>query len=129
MHSAVRTRIQRNADYHAAVAEHYTSLQKKATNGNGEGHPNPDAPPPPPVETGSGRRRGSAPVAVPANHTGPSSEDLAKLIETHTEAAAQLNALLVNDRQQSIIKERAKPAVTRQTGTIRSDLARSLRTH
>jgi hypothetical protein len=119
MHSIVRTRIQRNADYHAAVAEHYAAQQKKSTNGNGQGVPNPDAPPPPPQETSGGRRRGSTPVAAPVQHNGPSSEELAKLVESHSGAAKQLYNVLANDKPQAILKEQAKPAVVRQTTPIR----------
>lgn len=109
MDQLVRTKLARNADYHAAMAEHYSGLQKKATNGGGLTRPVAEGETPP----ANGRRK-----SAPAPMTTPSSDDLAKLIETHSGAAEQLRKVIANEKPQAIVRARAKPPVTRETGPV-----------
>ena len=113
MNQLVRAKLGRNADYHSAMAEHYTGLQKKATNGGGLTRPVAEGEAPP----ANGRRSRSAPAPAPSA-TSPSSDDLAKLVAMHSGAAEQLRAVLASEQPQAIIKARAKPPVTRATGPV-----------
>lgn len=113
MDNLVRARLTRNIDYHAALAEHYSGLQKKATNGGGLTRPVVEGEAP-----ANGRRRSAAPAPTPAASGTPSSDDLAKLIEMHNGAAEQLRAVIANEKPQAIVRARAKPPVTRATGPV-----------
>jgi hypothetical protein len=104
MHEYVRTRIGRNADYHAAVAEHYTNLlqaKKEQVDGNG-----------------GSRERATLTDTHEMPLIGTSVEDLEKLIEMHVGAAKDLHALLATDAPHSILSERQNPPVVRNTGPV-----------
>lgn len=103
MHEYVRTRVSRNADYHEAVAEHYTTLlNAKKEQGNGNGS----------------RERATLTDTHEMPKISTSVEDLEKLIEMHAGAAKDLQALLATDVPHSILAERDKPAVVRNTGPV-----------
>lgn len=131
MHQSIRAAVQRNADYHAAMADHFSALQGKATNGGGEAQAMSMPSPPPPAS--GGRRRGSETPSMMAGTrlpSGvPSSDDLAKLIEMHKGAAEQLVALLADDPPQAIAAARATPPVTRRVIPAGARAAGGVRVH
>jgi hypothetical protein len=103
MHEIVRTRVERNADYHSAMADHFTTLQEAKKNQE-EGN-------------GNGKRATLTDTHQMAKITA-SAEDLAKLIEMHAGAAKQLQELLANEKPQTILAERDKPPVVRKVGAV-----------
>lgn len=115
MHQIVRTRIERNAEYHEALVEYYSDLQQKSA----AEAPPAEAPP------AGGRRRaeplpGTPPeaeaAAMPVPLPGPSADDLATLVEMHSGAAKDLRDLLAGEPVQQILSARSRPPITRQSG-------------
>jgi hypothetical protein len=102
MHQNVRTRVERNADYHEAMAEHFTLLQEAKQNNEGEDN----------------EMRATIDDERPLARSTISDEDLAKLIEMHAGAAAQLRELLAGEKPQAILAERDKPPVVRKVGPV-----------
>jgi hypothetical protein len=118
MHQIVRTKLQRNADYHAALAEHYTALQEKAANGTitrpvPTPAPDPNAPVEPVPATTTKRGQAAAAKAPPPL------DDLEKLIEMHAGAAEQLRQILADEKPQAITRQMITRPVVRQSGAVR----------